>query len=89
MWWSQPCSRGGKSVTWVETNFWLVTTYEHFHVVALCGEEINVALMKPVQKVKFLSKALPILTASAIYHSYLGMLPGAQSSVPLSNEVPK
>lgn len=47
------------------------------------------ALMKPVQKVKFLSKALPILTASAISHSYLGMLPGAQSSVPLSNEVPK
>lgn len=53
----------------------LVTRREHIYIVALSGEEINLALMKPIQKVKSLSKTWATLIPAAISHSYLEMLP--------------
>lgn len=55
----------------------LVTRRERVYIVALSGEETNLALMKPVWKVKSVSKTLATLTPSKISHSYLEMLPVA------------
>lgn len=99
VWWSEPCSSWLFVVQGLREEYQLggnqfllallVTRHEHVYTVALSGEETNLALMKPVQKVKSLSKTLAALTPSAISHSYLEMLPVVVSSVLLSSEVPK
>ena len=87
VWWSEPCSSWLFAMQGLREEYQLggnqfllallVTRPEHVYVMALSEEEANLALMKPVQKVKSLSKTLAALTPSAICHSYLEMLPVA------------